>query len=105
MQIIEKRIYYIDLLHLYGDLLSSTQKAILTDYFDFDLSISEIAENNNITRAAVEDALKKGSKKLECYEGVIHLYQKKEIIMKNSAILREKVGNCEEIENIEEALK
>ena len=38
------------------------------DYYNNDLSLSEIAENNKITRQAVRDILKKGEKKLFEYE-------------------------------------
>ena len=34
-------------------------------YFIYNLSLSEIAEEKNVSRAAVDDAIKKGSKKLE----------------------------------------
>lgn len=59
---------YTDLLNLYQNLLSETQKEILIDYFCYNLSFSEIAENRKITRSAVEDAIKKGKKKLDYYE-------------------------------------
>ena len=62
---IDETIRYVDLLSLYGNLLSKTQKEVLEDYFSYNLSISEIAENRKISRAAVEDAIKKGKKKLE----------------------------------------
>ena len=53
---------------LYGALLSEKQQNFLEDYFDNDLSLSEIAENNNITRQAVRDIIKKGENKLLIYE-------------------------------------
>ena len=62
---IDETIRYVDLLSLYGNLLSKTQKEVLEDYFSYNLSISEIAENRRISRAAVEDAIKKGKRKLE----------------------------------------
>ena len=63
MELLEKRLYYIELLRLYGELLSDTQKTILEDYLECDLSLSEIADNRGISRAAVDDAIKKGLKK------------------------------------------
>ena len=44
------------------------QAEIIDNYYNSDLSLSEIAENNNITRQAVRDILKKGEKKLFEYE-------------------------------------
>ena len=61
-------IRYSELLNLYQNLLSDTQREILDDYYSYNLSISEIAENRHITRAAVEDAIKKGKKNLDEFE-------------------------------------
>ncbi len=59
---------YSELLDLYQNLLSETQREVLEDYYCYNLSLSEIAENRHITRSAVEDAIKKGKKKLDEYE-------------------------------------
>ena len=53
---------------IYGKLLTQKQYEIIDDYYNNDLSLSEIAENNQITRQAVRDILKKGEKKLFQYE-------------------------------------
>lgn len=53
---------------LYGKLLTQKQYEFLNDYYNNDLSLSEIAENNEITRQAVRDIIKKGEKKLFKYE-------------------------------------
>ena len=105
MELLEKRLYYIDLLHLYGELLSSAQKDILTDYLEFDLSISEIANNRNVSRAAVEDALKKGTKKLDELETKMGLLRKNSTIREQVTFLKEKLGDCEELDKIEEVIK
>ncbi len=68
MDALDKIVRYTELLNLYSNSLSETQKDILEDYYAFNLSISEIAENRHVTRAAVEDAIKKGQKKLESLE-------------------------------------
>ncbi len=105
MELLEKRLYYIELLPLYGELLSDTQKAILEDYLECDLSLSEIADNRGISRAAVDDAIKKGMKKLDAFESKLELKNKKQKIVENIQVLREKFGNCKEFEEIEEVLK
>lgn len=56
------------LCQFYGKLLTKTQYEIIDDYYNNDLSLSEIAENHGITRQAVRDTLKKGEKKLFEYE-------------------------------------
>lgn len=48
------------LLDYYGPVLTEKQRAILTEYYDQDLSLAEIAENYGITRQGVRDAIKHG---------------------------------------------
>ena len=64
------------LLEIYGSLLTSKQKELLEDYYNNDLSLSEIAQNNGITRQAVRDNLKKGEKKLFEYEEKLNIMKK-----------------------------
>ncbi len=52
------------LLQIYGKMLTDKQYEIMNDYYNNDLSLSEIAENSNITRQAVRDVIKKGENKL-----------------------------------------
>ena len=56
------------LFEFYGELLTEKQYEFIDDYYNNDLSLSEIAENNGITRQAVRDIIKKGEKKLFEYE-------------------------------------
>ncbi|MDO5556378.1 MAG: sigma factor-like helix-turn-helix DNA-binding protein [Clostridia bacterium] len=60
----EKNVKISMLCQIYGKLLTKKQLAILEDYYNQDLSLSEIAENQNITRQAVRDIIKKGENKL-----------------------------------------
>lgn len=64
----EKNVQISMLNQIYGRLLTQKQYEIIDDYYNNDLSLSEIAENNEITRQAVRDILKKGEKKLFEYE-------------------------------------
>ena len=64
----EKKVEVSMLCQLYGKLLTNKQYEFIDDYYNNDLSLSEIAENNNITRQAVRDIIKKGEKKLFEYE-------------------------------------
>ena len=66
--IMEKNVEISILCDLYGKLLTDKQFELLNDYYNNDLSLSEIAENNSITRQAVRDIIKKGEKKLFEYE-------------------------------------
>ena len=64
----EKKVEISMLVQIYGKLLSKKQFEYINDYYNNDLSLSEIAENENITRQAVRDNIKKGEKKLFEYE-------------------------------------
>lgn len=68
---------------IYGSQLSSKQNEIIKAYYDFDLSITEIAENNNTTRQAVCDAVKKGEQALERLEKDMGFYEK-QMMLKSS---------------------
>jgi UPF0122 protein CLI_2506 len=65
---VEKNVKISMLLDIYGNLLTEKQNELLDDYYNNDLSLSEIAENQLITRQAVRDNLKKGENKLFEYE-------------------------------------
>lgn len=47
------------LLDFYGDMLTQKQRDFLGYYYNDDLSLSEIAENEGITRQGVRDAIKR----------------------------------------------
>ncbi|MBP3707369.1 MAG: putative DNA-binding protein [Clostridia bacterium] len=64
----EEKIKMSILCGIYGNLLTEKQYQILDDYYNNDLSLSEIAENNEVTRQAVKDMINKGKNKLLEYE-------------------------------------
>mgnify|MGYP002622555178 CR=1 FL=1 len=101
MSDISKLIKVGNLLSTYKDLLSSTQQEILSSYYTYNLSISEIASERNISRAAVEDALSKGVKKLEEFEKNLKIVEKNEEILKITAKLKQNSEIKEDIEKIE----
>lgn len=59
-----KDLEYSILLDHYGSVLTQRQRDILTEYYDEDLSLSEIAENFGITRQGVRDAIKRAEQQL-----------------------------------------
>ena len=64
----EKKVEVSVLWQIYGKLLTEKQCQFIDYYYNQDLSLSEIAENENITRQAVRDIIKKGERKLFEYE-------------------------------------
>ena len=82
----EKTVQISILLQIYGKLLTEKQYQMLDDYYNNDLSLSEIAENAQITRQAVRDNLKKGENKLFEYEEKLEF-------MKKTLMQEEKIAN------------
>ncbi len=72
----EKNVKVSILLDFYGKLLTEKQFKLLDDYYNNDLSLSEIAENEKITRQAVRDNLKNGENNLLEYESRLGLMEK-----------------------------
>ncbi len=52
------------LLDFYGGVLTDKQRDVMEQYYNDDLSLSEIAENFGITRQGVRDAIKRGESTL-----------------------------------------
>ena len=91
----EEKIKISMLLEIYGKLLTDKQYTLLDDYYNKDFSLTEIAENEGITRQAVKDFLKKGEKKL--FE-----YEEKLGVMKRNTMQEEKIADIlSEIAKIE----
>jgi len=52
------------LLDFYGEVLTQKQREVMEQYYNDDLSLSEIGENFGITRQGVRDAIKHGEASL-----------------------------------------
>ncbi len=63
-----KDLYVSALLDVYGDFLSEKQKALTEYYYNDDLSLSEIAENEGITRQGVNDLIKRAVAQMAALE-------------------------------------
>ncbi len=75
----DKHIEISMLVDIYGKLLTKKQYDVINDYYNNDLSLSEIAENNNISRQGVRDLIKKGESKLFEYEEKLNIMKKTQI--------------------------
>jgi hypothetical protein len=64
------------LLDFYGDMLTQKQHDFLVYYYNEDLSLSEIAENEGITRQGVRDAIKRAEVQLFEMEKKLGLAEK-----------------------------
>ncbi len=64
------------LFDIYGDMLTQKQRDFITYYYDDDLSLSEIAQNEGITRQGVRDSIKRAEAQLQDFEAHLGLYQR-----------------------------
>ena len=71
-KIVEQGILY----DFYGELLTAHQRRIYEDVVCHDLSLSEIAQSNGISRQGVHDLLKRCDRILADYESKLHLVRK-----------------------------
>lgn len=60
----------------YGELLSSKQREAVEKYYMEDLSLSEIAELDGITKQGVSETLRRAERKLTQFEQKLHLVER-----------------------------
>ena len=77
----DKRIYLNNLYDYYKDMFTQKQQEYFEEYYYDNLSLAEIAENNNISRNAVHNQLKIVELRLEELEKILGLFAKKEKII------------------------
>ena len=90
----EKNIQISMLLEIYGALLTSKQQDLLDLYYNQNLSLSEIADDVEITRQGVRKVLVDGEKKLFNFESKLHILEKK---LKNNKIIEELLKETEDV--------
>lgn len=64
------------LLDVYGAFLSEKQRLLTEYYYNDDLSLSEIAENEGITRQGASDLIKRSVAQLNSFEESCHYCEK-----------------------------
>lgn len=64
----EKNMRLSYLLDFYGDTLDAHTRSVMTAYYEDDLSLREIAEEENISRQGVRHIIKKGEEQLDFLE-------------------------------------
>lgn len=85
-EILEQALLY----DFYGELLTSHQKEIYEQFVLEDLSLSEIAEAEGISRQGVHDLVKRCNKTLQGYEDKLHLVER-------FLLIKEKVHQLDEL--------
>ncbi|MDE5630627.1 MAG: helix-turn-helix domain-containing protein, partial [Bacilli bacterium] len=73
----DTQIYLSSLYDYYKALLTARQQGYFEDYYFDNLTMEEIAENNNVSKNAVSKSLIEVKEKLEYYENSLHLLENK----------------------------
>lgn len=87
---LEERAQLAVLYDLYGGLLTEKQQNVFDLYYQCDLSLGEIAAEQDISRTAVHDLIKRTEHLLEKYEDKLHLAQRqreRQLILKRLSVL------------------
>ena len=93
----EKDLSDVELFEIYGGLLTDKQKALFSDYYLLDLSLSEIAESQGTSRQSVYDGIKKAKNQLYKIESVLGLKNIREKLIEISDKLSDKNIDLTEI--------
>ena len=91
------------LLDYYKNLLSDKQREYLINHFEDDLSLSEIAKNNDVSSQAVYDNIKRGIKLLKDYEEKLGFHEKEKQVYQELLELK-KDFKIEKLDDIIEKL-
>jgi Uncharacterized protein conserved in bacteria len=105
---VNNKIYYGELLALYGNLLTKKQFEYMQSYFQEDYSLAEIAENYNVTRVAIHNQLQNACKKLDAFENELHLLYLNQKFLPNieAALINEKTADItKEINKLRTVMK
>ena len=87
------------LLEYYGSLLNEKQAEMVSSYYDLDLSLSEIAENEGMTRQGVRDSIKRAETQLLEYDQKLGLIEQYSMLKENYKKAAEN-GNYSELGEI-----
>lgn len=85
------------LCEIYGKLLTEKQLNALDDYYNNDMSLTEIGTNYNISKQAVSDLIKKGEEKLFEYEKILRIMEKTQNNEKTLQLVLKQLGEIAEI--------
>ena len=80
----------------YGGLLSEGQREIMASYINYDLTVTEIAENLGVSRQAIKDSVTKAEKKLLSFEEKLSLVDKIDLLLEENKSLKKRLSNKKE---------
>ncbi|MBQ8304304.1 MAG: putative DNA-binding protein [Clostridia bacterium] len=86
----------------YGVLLTEKQRLIMEYYFNDDLSLAEIAENEGITRQGVLDIIKRCKQTLFEYEEKLQLIKKITVLKEKTNSIDQNIKSNEKVSELVE---
>ncbi len=103
---LESFVEYGRLFEIYGKLLSEERQTIMTNYFQYNMTLAEIADERKISRQAVLDSINKSCEKLKKIETSLQILKQKQNLAKSLQELEVLAKNHPEIiEKVEKILK
>ena len=94
----EKLVQVARLFDTYGSLLNEKQKDVINCYYNEDLSLNEIAENNKKSKQAISDMIQRSVDKLFEFENELSLIKKKNQLREDLSLLRELIESSNQSE-------
>ena len=85
------------LLDFYGDMLTDTQREVVDAYYNEDLSLAEIAQDRDITRQGVRDAIKRAEQQLLEMEERLGLARRFQEIQKTLTLICDCALNIQDL--------
>lgn len=101
---LEKTVRMNILFSFYRNLLTDKQAQYMADYYEEDYTLAEIAENNNVSRQAIYDSIRRTEESLLDYEEKLQLVEefeaRKKILRKIRAHLKENYETDQKLINL-----
>ena len=85
------------LLDFYGDMLTETQREVVDAYYNEDLSLAEIAQDRDITRQGVRDAIRRAEQQLLEMEDRLGLARRFQEIQKTLTLICDCALNIQDL--------
>lgn len=101
---LEKTVKMNMLFSFYGALLTPKQAQYVSEYYEEDYTLAEIANNHGVSRQAIYDSIKRAEDSLTDYEEKLHLLQefeaRQKTLKKIKQHIHEAYGNDETIKDL-----
>ena len=98
-------VYYGKLFSCSGKLLSKDRQELMSAYFEYNMTLAEIAKEKGVSRQAILDGIEKACDKLDNFETNLHLLEKKELFAEELQKIQEQTKEEEIREKVVQLLE